>query len=1025
MNDNYFFDSTGERLLGKTPVQLFVSGSGDPGAVRAQANRVLHAVLDEVRLGGLSQLTRSYDLVGGATMTVRHSFGTTKVLLHLNNPSSTIPEPFYGGILIQPQTKTTSGWDIVPGVKFSGKTSTSPGRPAIPGVKETDVTDWLVVQIDPDATLGPSAIADGTVSIRRVKAPTFGLTSVPKPGEYAIAVKMDGAYIAGKKLSYVSPPPFMTAFDFHYAPASDATRMFAVDLEVPSFRKRGKTEVLLVVAYGGNLYILDTRSRTGSSPAIWQLLSVVESDPGYRYGDYAPTLNDTATAGVRTLSCAGTWAGGRIAGGFTVTAVKTPTGTTYSGVLLPAFVFVISEPAGRNIFDETYTVVECAEQVDAHKFAYRRFDDIGHPGEFTGLAGPTGTPTVVDVQQYDRHVAYKAYGYRREIQSSQTFAQTRGPVIDPILGRIRPGTSTDLTILRSSIQDATDFQGYHFRIKGWFLKDFTEIGVQGVMDFGVYFDYLSALWLGVMASPGQPAPNDRYMTYEQAAAYYSVADPLFLSDLTATTRTVGLSYANCWDLSGYYAASNKGLLSFASPPAGLTHGVTTATYVPVNRFGLAINDPDQPFYEFDLPAPHGSLSFLDGSMTQVGDVQLISVYPKRAAYFNTSESWSVSYSVTRTYDDGTEFSALLPFRMSFSQSATRVGKTRADEYFATDLPTNVPDAPELNETTYVVSRTDVGVIPVDGLTGEYDTDPMVKTQAYVRDVLTNAMCWRLDYERSGSWAFYLPATPERTFTARGDAWFAPLPYFREDANAMDLQLKLVKRDGTVVKEYVDFHTMLNPALVGPATKKFESDNLSRPGFRTPSGPIKVISLPAPELAPTESATACDLNFWDSDLVSHKQYVGLQNFDGADRPGLLVGYWNRWADGSGFASKFPTIAGFSPATPIVRHSDVPQSSEPEYYGSSAALFLRGAVPQPLDDVLLYDPRTKGFITQLYWDGFSEVLIGNEHGTTPFRPILEAWMNLGTGGMVPDGVLLISPFEQYNGLNYTTKNIVALL
>ena len=461
MRDTYFLDREGNPLGGKIPLQVYSHGGGDAEAVRAEANGLLNAFLENVRQSIAPNHKRTFDLPGGGSMTITSLWGHVKVDLFVP-PTEDEGGPFYGGILINPHVITgdqaaylslagnPTPWRVPDAVKTAGA---APGRPAVPGTGSAS-TEWLVVQIARDLPLTGNPLASGAVRMFRIANPKFGgFCEVAEPGRYAVST-IDGSafFLCGQQLDHVPPmpgglPALTRSSEAGGGPSP--SRIRTVGMQPASFVDAHAAEGIIIFALVNQLWALNTRERTGSTPAPWRLLAEVAMPRDYP-ADYLPNefgaVFTVSVGASTTITCSGTNGVGACSG-FSVTITPTSGAPALSGTLtLVDSGFRASLPPQQIVnFTGTYTR-PATELVDSWNMPFVNW--VSSHYERTNTGG--GTNDGFFTHEYRlkiaeglgsdvRYVAYKALGLD---ESHTLLVDITGPtpaiVPDAILGGTMP-----------------------------------------------------------------------------------------------------------------------------------------------------------------------------------------------------------------------------------------------------------------------------------------------------------------------------------------------------------------------------------------------------------------------------------------------------------------------------------------------------------------------------------------------------------------------------------------------------------
>ena len=297
--EDFFLDREGRPIGGKVPDMVRFHGGGDYARVRASAGAALNGFLHNVHQSIVDVHQQEYALGGGAGMRVESVFGALTVDIYVP-PEEPAGGPFYGGILINPHVITgdqaaylslagnPTPWRVPDAVKTAGA---APGRPAVPGTGEAS-TEWLVVQIARDLPLTGDPLASGAVRMYRIADPKFGVfCEVAEPGRYAVST-IDGSafFLCGQQLDHVPPmpgglPALTRSSEAGGGPSP--SRIRTVGMQPASFVDAHAAEGIIIFALVNQLWALNTRERTGSTPAPWRLLAEVAMPRDYP-ADYLP-----------------------------------------------------------------------------------------------------------------------------------------------------------------------------------------------------------------------------------------------------------------------------------------------------------------------------------------------------------------------------------------------------------------------------------------------------------------------------------------------------------------------------------------------------------------------------------------------------------------------------------------------------------------------------------------------------------------------------------------------------------------
>ena len=448
MRDTYFLDREGNPLGGKIPLQVYAHGGGDAEAVRAEANGLLNAFLENVRQSIAPNHKRTFDLPGGGSMTITSLWGHVKVDLFVP-PTEDDGGPFYGGILINPHVITgdqgaylslagnPTPWRVPDAVKTAGA---APGRPAVPGTG-SDSTEWLVVQIARDLPLTGDPLASGAVRMYRIADPKFGgFCEVAEPGRYAVST-IDGSafFLCGQQLDHVPPMPSglpSLGRSVEAGGGISPSRIRTVGMQPASFTAAHAAEGIIIFALVNQLWALHTRERTESTPAPWRLLAEASMPRPYP-ADYLPNEFGavfTVSAGASTtITCSGTNGVGECSGWTVTITPGSPLPTLSGTITLVDSGFRASAPHEQTIdFTGSYSRPSPDITVDSWDMSLPSIDVADVTGRHHTHAGLSAI----------RYVAYKALGLREtHVLSVSVHGPTPAIVPDTLLGGWLPRRS--------------------------------------------------------------------------------------------------------------------------------------------------------------------------------------------------------------------------------------------------------------------------------------------------------------------------------------------------------------------------------------------------------------------------------------------------------------------------------------------------------------------------------------------------------------------------------------------------------
>ncbi|MEY5098354.1 MAG: hypothetical protein RJA36_1073 [Pseudomonadota bacterium] len=344
-----FLERDGTPIVGQVPMEVRYSGGGNYSTVAADVGALVRAFVNNVRQSLVPTHCETLPLPGNGFVELRYEYGSMMVDVYLP-PAPDEGGPFYGGILINPHVITgdeaaylslagnPTPWRVPDQVKSAGE---MPGRPAVPGTGDAE-TEWLVVQISRDLPLTGSPLDTGAVRMFRIDSPLFGaFCEVAEPGRYAVST-IDGSafFMCGRQLDYVPPMPAellpSIGRSIEAGGGISPSRIRTIGMQPASFIEAHAAEGIIIFALVNQLWALNTRERTDSTPAPWRLLAEAAMPRAYP-GDYLPNefgAQFTVTTGEdTTITCSGTNAVGECSG-WTVTV--TP------GVPLPELAGTIS-----------------------------------------------------------------------------------------------------------------------------------------------------------------------------------------------------------------------------------------------------------------------------------------------------------------------------------------------------------------------------------------------------------------------------------------------------------------------------------------------------------------------------------------------------------------------------------------------------------------------------------------------------------------------------------------------------------
>ncbi len=373
MNAPFSFDRDRQVITGFAPTKIWVNGPTLGPGLRGRVEGLLAQFHMQVYAGGLQQLRKVYRLEDGTVIEVKHTFGTTQVIVTPVPPEKPTSE-FFGGILIRPRyhavqesflgyRATSNPYDAAnePGLRTVMPEIAEPTRPSVPGTASDDVTDWLVVQISKTKKLGPKSIASKAARILRIKDPKFGdvVEVATEIDRYLLSTQPAGTavsapstvfqefYLCGRRVINI-PPLTYTLGEFS---GPSYTRLRTIGLKFSGFEKAHLAEGIVVLAVGGRLYAVDTLARPVDGLATWQLLAA-ETAPS-NMNAYGLNFTEAVVGNVFTLTCSGTNGAGACSG-FTVVVTTTESGRTIAGSVNIALQTWVAAVAASSAFSHIY-----------------------------------------------------------------------------------------------------------------------------------------------------------------------------------------------------------------------------------------------------------------------------------------------------------------------------------------------------------------------------------------------------------------------------------------------------------------------------------------------------------------------------------------------------------------------------------------------------------------------------------------------------------------------------------------------
>lgn len=1082
MIDTYFLDRDGTPLAGKIPLQVRFAGGGDFDAVRAEANGLLQHFIHQARQSLADTHRIRYALPGKGEMLVTSIFGvvTVDILLPAAPPDE---GPFYGGILINPHVITgneadylslagnPTPWAVPEAIKSAGD---APGLPAVPGTGDAS-TEWLVVQIARNMPLTGDPIGSGAVRIYRIADPKFGVfCEVAEPGRYAVST-IDGSafFLCGQQLDHVPPMPGgipAIGRSLEAGGGPSPSRIRTLGMTPSSFINAHAAEGIIIFALVNQLWALNTRERTDSTPAPWRLLAEVSTPRAYP-GDYLPnefgtTFTVASEDGEMVLTCSGTNGLGACSG----FEVRIDSGDITGTLSLVDSGFRASVAHSQTVsFTGDYSRPR-TQLVDA--FPFYELDSAA-----------------VDWTVYhNRHVAYASLGID-ETHSLDVIVEGPVPavVFDSLLGGLMPRRAERYTrVFHESGSVLAEALSYDFRLKGSMRnqRHQTSSTTETIEPSAAGVGYQSATGsYNYDSSPGLPNfPSEDlwlnipdYLEY-YAAAYYSQAtfsidfnfDPSWADgrdgavwdypgEVIGTNWALGLAryrrlgdlYVNTREIQGRVKRGTS--LIYVPTPYAYASARYFIDFDPLNRlqfqgvppFDKATPIPkevwtDAPFDGFVLPdeteldrwSHHWAPDNFEG--------EVISRYPKRAAKFAVTENFSVQDTYTGSL-----------LGRSFSTNKTRTGgQLVANEYLAHLLPTNVGDyvEPEKPTATVIENRQEEAG-------SDYERDPYLRYAYTARDWHCDTMGWRRDAGRTGSW--FIEDRPLLRFANNGEC-----ALLHETADRVEASHTLYRAGGATVMTFPDLMSFYPLRSVhGSISFTTTIQNVAAPYLQHD---LTYLDKRFPELDDCDSVgipqtgglggTAYNLDegdtfFFDTECLPRREWMPKGPYRAGwtpNRPQLLVAYWGRDSDGGARDPLFP-VPGYWIPNPeedppegeeYIHVPHITEASEtdydltrpelgftPDFTGGILLGAPRGAEFYELQarnflgdmgqsfDALYVDNRTGGFLTHVFWKGSGgrivETYIGNRTGVVPFRPILDAWLARGGGTAEGTKVILDRP------------------
>lgn len=502
-----FLERDGTPIVGQVPMEVRYSGGGNYSTVAADVGALVRAFVNNVRQSLVPTHCETLPLPGNGFVELRYEYGSMMVDVYLP-PADDAGGPFYGGILINPHVITgdeaaylslagnPTPWRVPDGVKSAGAL---PGRPAVPGTGDAE-TEWLVVQISRDLPLTGDPLATGAVRMFRIDSPLFGpFCEVAEPGRYAVST-IDGSafFMCGRQLDHVPPmpgglPALTRSLEAGGGPSP--SRIRTVGMQPASFTYAHSVEGIIIFALVNQLWALNTRERTESTPAPWRLLAEVSMPRAYP-GDYLPNefgAEFTVTTGEDiTITCSGANAVGECSGWSVTIAPGDPLPELSGTITLVDSGFRASVPHEQTAnFSGSYSRPSTTV-VDGWQTHTNRQHILNQPRGFPVLT------TRDDYSDYGEigginYVAYKVLG----LEESHTLTvDVLGPVPaivpDGIVAALMPRRATRYS---RAFSETGSVQGNltttPYRIKGYFagneqvLHQFDTVDFSGVLPCAV------------------------------------------------------------------------------------------------------------------------------------------------------------------------------------------------------------------------------------------------------------------------------------------------------------------------------------------------------------------------------------------------------------------------------------------------------------------------------------------------------------------------------------------------------------
>lgn len=469
-----FLERDGTPIVGQVPMEVRYSGGGNYSTVAADVGALVRAFVNNVRQSIVPTHCETLPLPGNGFVELRYEYGSMMVDVYLP-PAADAGGPFYGGILINPHVITgdqaaylslagnPTPWRVPDALKSAGAL---PGRPAVPGTGDA-ATEWLVVQISRDLPLTGNPLDTGAVQMFRIDAPLFGpFCEVAEPGRYA-ASTIDGSafFLCGRQMDHVPPmpgglPSLTRSSEAGGGPSP--SRIRTVGMQPASFIDAHSAEGIIIFALVNQLWALNTRERTPSTPAPWRLLAEATMPRDYP-ADYLPNefgaVFTVATGASTTITCSGTNASGACSGWAVTITPGDPLPTLSGTISLVDSGFRASSPPEQTVnFTGAYTRTSPDIVVDSWDMSLPATDVMNYTGTLQAMAGLSSL----------RYVAYKALGMREtHTLNVAVVGPTPAVVPDTLLGGWMPMRGAPYQrIFYEFGQTLCEYTAMPYRLKG-------------------------------------------------------------------------------------------------------------------------------------------------------------------------------------------------------------------------------------------------------------------------------------------------------------------------------------------------------------------------------------------------------------------------------------------------------------------------------------------------------------------------------------------------------------------------------